>query len=307
MSAGDEVVVTAHEITTAGQRALVAQCTRCGLRDMAWWAAPAALAGTVTALVRGDGLSHVVAPVLLVAALVVVHVVQVRRALRATFPVGLAVETAVAPHRLSTSTGSYALPQVTGLRTEGRVVRIDHGKDHSHLLPDQVDVDLVRRRAGVPAPAPEDGPTVVVVPTGLGPRAARRMLEWRLWRDSGSLTAWLAVIGFGLLGAWSLVVAVVVAQVGALAQRAAVDRREFDQAFPAGIPVDARWQGWSLEVHSAEGLAVVPVLGATSARGVGDLFVVRRQGMPPLPLPDVVVDDAVRTELLGGISARNRA
>ena len=230
MSTGDEVVVTAHEITTAEQRALVAQCTRCGLRDMAWWAAPAALAGAVTALVRGDGLSHVVAPVLLVAVLLVVHVLQVRRALRATFPVGLAVETVVAPHRLGTSTGSYALPQVTGLRTEGRVVRIDHGRDHSHLLPDQVDVDLVRRRAGVPAPAPDPGPTVAVVPAGLGSRAARRMLGWRL---------------------------------------------------------------------SAEGLAVVPVLGATSAHESGDLFVVRRQGMPPLPLPDVVVDDAVRAELLG--------
>lgn len=299
MSTGDEVVVTAHEITTAEQRALVAQCTRCGLRDMAWWAAPAALAGAVTALVRGDGLSHVVAPVLLVAVLLVVHVLQVRRALRATFPVGLAVETVVAPHRLGTSTGSYALPQVTGLRTEGRVVRIDHGRDHSHLLPDQVDVDLVRRRAGVPAPAPDPGPTVAVVPAGLGSRAARRMLGWRLWRDSGSLTAWLAVVGCGLLDAWSVAVAVGVAQLGALAQQAAVDRREFDRAFPAGIPVDARWQGWSLEVHSAEGLAVVPVLGATSAHESGDLFVVRRQGMPPLPLPDVVVDDAVRAELLG--------
>ena len=299
MSAGDEVVVTAHEITDAEQRALVAQCTRCGLKDIAWWTVPAAAAGAIVGVLWGDGPRDVVAPVLLVAVLVVVHVVQVRRALRATFPVGLVVETVVAPHRVSTSTGSYALPQVTGLRPEGRVVRIDHGKDHSHLLPDQVDVDLVRRRAGVPAPAPEPGPTVVVVPPGLGSRAARRMLGWRLWRDSGSLTAWLAVVGFGLLGAWSVAVAVGVAQLGALVQRAAVDRREFDRAFPAGIPVDARWQGWNLEVHSAEGLAVVPVLGATSARGAGDLFVVRRRGMPPLPLPEVVVTEPVRTELLG--------
>jgi hypothetical protein len=299
MSADDEVVVTAHEITPAGQRALVAQCTRCGLRDMAWWLVPAAVAGVVTGLLVGDRLADAVGPLVLVALLGLIQLVQVRRALRATFPVGLAVETVVEPHRLSTSTGSYALPQVTGLRDEGRVVRIDHGKDHSHLLHDQVDLDLVRRRAGVPAPAPEPGPTVVVVPPGLGSRAARRMLAWRLWRDSGSLGTWLGVVGFGLLGAWPLAVTALVAQLGALAVQARMDRREFDRAFPAGIPVDARWRGWSLEVHGAEGPAVVPVLGATSAHDAGDLFVVRRQGMPPLPLPDVVVDDAVRAELLG--------
>lgn len=172
MSVGDEVVVTAHEVTAAEQQALVAQCTRCCLKDIAWWTVPAAVAGAVVGLLWGDGPRDVVGPVLVVSVLVLVHVVQVRRALRATFPVGLAVETVVAPHRLSTSTGSYALPQVTGLRTEGRVVRIDHGGDHSHLLPELVDVDLVRRRAGVPAPAPEPGPTVVVVPPGLGSRAA---------------------------------------------------------------------------------------------------------------------------------------
>ena len=299
MSVGDEVVVTVHEITAAEQRALVAQCTRCSLRDVSRWAVPAAAAGAVVGLLGGDGPRGVVGPVLVVAALVVVHVVQVRRALRATFPVGLAVETVVEPHRLGTSTGAYALPQVTGLRAEGRVVRVEHGKDHSHLLPEQVDVDLVRRRAGVPAPPPAPGPTVVVVPPGLGARAARRMLGWRLWRDAGSLGSWLGVIGFALLGAWSVAVAVAVAQLGALAQRAAMDRREFDRAFPSGIPVDARWQGWNLEVRSAEGLSVVPVVGATSARNAGDLFVVRRRGMPPLPLPDVVVDDAVRTDLLG--------
>jgi hypothetical protein len=301
MSVGDEVVVTAHEITAAEQQALVAQCTRCCLKDIAWWTVPAAAAGAVVGLLWGDGPRDVVGPLLVVAVLVLVHVVQVRRALRATFPVGLAVETVVGPHRLSTSTGSYALPQVTGLRTEGRVVRIDHGGDHSHLLPELVDVDLVRRRAGVPAPAPEPGPTVVVVPPGLGSRAARRMLGWRLVRDPGSLATWLGVVAFTLLGAWSLALTVVVAHLGALAQRAAVDRREFDRAFPAGIPVDARWQGWSLEVRSVEGLAVVPVQGATSARSAGDLFVVRRPGMPPLPLPDVVVDDVVRAELRGRI------
>jgi len=297
MDADDEVVVTAHEITPAGQRALVAQCTRCGLSDVAWWAVPAAVAGVATGLLRGDWLRDVIGSIVVVVVLVVVHLVQVRRGLRATFPVGLVVETVVAPHRLSTSTGSYALPQVTGLRTEGRVVRVEHGKDHSHLLPDQVDLDLLRRRAGVPAPEPGPGPEVVVVPPGLGTRAALRMLVWRLWRDPGHLTAWLVAVGLGLLGAWPLVVTVVVAQLGALSQRAAMDRREFDRAFPAGIPVDARWQGWSLEVRSAEGLAVVPVLGATSSHDSGDLFVVRRPGMPPLPLPDVVVDDAVRTEL----------
>ena len=71
---------------------------------------------------------------------------------------------------------------------------------------------IVTPRAQAPAapvaaqPAPPPGPTVAVVPAGLGSRAARRMLGWRLWRDSGSLTAWLAVVGCGLLDAWSVAV-----------------------------------------------------------------------------------------------------
>ncbi|UFN43564.1 hypothetical protein [Nocardioides okcheonensis] len=288
------VVRTTHELTADDQRALVSQCTRCLVRDMAWWAVPAAVAGVGTgvALDRGAVLSA-----LLVVVLVVVQVVQLRRQLRALHPVGSVVETVVGPHRLTQVQGAIALPQVTGVRREGAMVRIDLGRDHSHLLPEHADVHLLRSRAGVPAPTPE-GPGVVVVPPGLGRRAAARIVARRLWRDVDSWTAGLAVVAMALLGAWAVAATVLVAHVGGLLVQASASRREFDRAFPPGIPVEAEWRGTELLVRSEQGEATVPVGPVVALRGRGDLVVAHRPGGGVLPLPSVVVTDASRSALL---------
>lgn len=294
MSDDGGVVRSTREVTQDDQRAVVAQCTRCAVRDAAWWAVPSAVAGTATGVLLGRG---AVLSLLLVVVLVVVQVAQLRRHLRATHPVGTTHETVLAPHRLTYLGGSLALPQVTGVRPEGRTLRVDLGGDHSHVLPGHVDVDLLRRRAGVPAPAP-CGPDVVVVPPGLGRRAAARILARRLWRDPDSWTAALAVVALAVLGAWAVAVTALVAHVGGLLVQASVVRREFDRAFPPGIPLGTGWRGTDLVLSSEQGETVVPVGPAEALAERGDLVVVRRPGAAVLPLPPMVVTEAARASLV---------
>ncbi len=145
----------------------------------------------------------------------------------------------------------------------------------------------------------------MVVPAGLGARAARRVLVWRVWHDNNVLFALGAGALVWALGQPELATTLVVAQTGSLVAAAAADRRVFDRTYPASIPVEAQWRGRILELRSTQGQWTVDLDPVTSATRAGDLVVVRRRGMPPLVLPDVLVgDDAPRGVCSDRIRAR---
>lgn len=294
------VVRSTHVLTRADQRDYLSGCTRCVLRDCAGWLVAGAVAGVLVALVTGGRTTAVVAPLLIVALFVVGQVVGVRANLKRSLPVGAEVETVVGHERVQTALGAFSPPQATGLRPEGRLVRVDLGQDHTHVLPGHVDVEAVRRWVGVPVPGPADipGRTVVVPPT-LSRRVAVRVYVRQALASSDVLPVWALAAFLLLIGQWSGLATVVVCQLGALAVHATSQQRAFERAFPAGVPLDVQWHGRVLEVRSTAGLAVVDIATATSGRRGGDLFVVRRPSVAPLLLPDVVVGDAMRAELSG--------
>lgn len=296
------VVRRTWTVTREDQRAYVGQCTRCVLRDCSGWLAGSAVAGVLVGLLTRGSVASIVASLVFVAWCALSQVAAVRKGLMQLLEVGSEVETVVGPDRVRHATGSFAPPQADGLRPEGRVVRVGLGKDHTHLLPRHVDPDVVRPWIGVPValPAGSAGRTVVV-PPGLGRRTALRVFARQVVLAPGAPVLWaLAVLALAF-GQWAVVAAVVVAQLGAVAVFAISEARDLDREFPPGIPIDPQWRGRVLEVRSTQGTAVVDLTTATSGRRAGDLFVVRRPGGPPLLLPDVVLSDDVRAELLGGI------
>lgn len=296
MTDHDDAIRVSREITPADQRALAAQCTRCALRDSAGWLVAGAVAGVVVGVVTG---AAVVPALVFTVVLAVLQVLAVRNGVRATYPVGTLIRTALTDHRLECTTGDLSLPYVTGVRGEGRVVRIDFDRDHMHLVPGTVDLDALRARAGAPAPEPDvvPGSVVVEVPPGLGARVARRTFVWQVTRTSGVLWAWALAALCLAVGQWAMATTVAVSQLGAILVQVSIDRRAFDRAFPPGVPLVARWAGRVLELRSTRGLSVVDLEPARTGAATGDLFVIRRQGVPPLAVPDVVVSDVVRRDL----------
>jgi hypothetical protein len=294
----DDAIRRSHEITPSDQDALVAQCTRCTLRDSAVWLLAGAGAGVVVGALTG---ADIVPALVMTVVLAGLQVLAVRRGMRALYPVGTTVTTVLTEHRLAVATGDMSLPLVTGVRHEGGVVRVDLDLDHTHLVPGAVDIDALAARAGRPAPEPVrlPGSRVVEVPPGLGGRAARRIAVRDAVRNADVLPMWGLTALCLVLGQWALAATVAVSQVGALVARARMEQRAFDRAFPPGVPLDVQWHGWTLELRSARGLSVVDVGQATAGATAGQLFVVRREGGPSLAIPDVVVTDDVRARLRG--------
>ena len=226
------------------------------------------------------------------------QVAGVRANLARSLPVGAEVETVVSHERVQTALGAFAPPQATGVRREGRLVRVDLGPDHAHVLPRHVDVEAVRRWVGVPAPEPAGVPrATVVVPSSLARRVALRILVREALTGRDVLPGWVLAVLLLLIGQWSSLATVVVCQLGALAVHATSQQRAFERAFPAEVPLDVQWNGRALEVRSTAGLAVVDLAAATTGWRSGDLFVVRRSSGTPLLLPDVVVGETVRADL----------
>lgn len=296
------VVRSTHVLTRADQRDYLNGCTRCVLRDCAWWLAAGGVVGVLVALLTGGTAADVVLPLVLVAVFLGAQVTGVRSSLARSLPVGAEVETVVSHERVQTALGAFAPPQATGVRQEGPLVRIDLGPDHTHVLPRHVDVEAVRRWVGVPTPGPADVPgTTVVVPSSLARSVALRVLVREALVGRNVLPGWALAVLLLLIGQWSGLATVVVCQLGALAVHATSQQRAFERAFPSGVPLHAQWDGQVLEVRSTAGLSVVPLGAATSGRGSGDLFVVRRPSAPPLLLPAALVDDDLRDRLSGRI------
>lgn len=292
------VVRTARPLSAAEQDALVAQCSRCRALDVSWWLVPALVAGVAVGAARGEVLD-VAGAVLVTVVLAVGQVRTTARALRAQHPVGSEVETVVDRHRLIHRGESWSLPQVTAVREEGRVVRLDLGRDHGHVLPDHVDIARVRRLAGVPAPEPAPGPDIVVVPAGTALRVAVRATLWASLRAGSVLLPVALGLVAVLLGAAGIGTTLLVAQVGATVAHVVAQRAVLRREVPEGVPLAREWQGTTLVVRGAHGTTSVPVGRATHVRVRGRVVVVRREGLTPLWLPAPLVTEAARADLLG--------